>query len=387
MTRDLKRGARFVLVAMLIAGSFAVGQSNVDSVREWWVLEVASARSLAPFHGKRVDWVAYSVHLPGQAELQAIRDRVEGRPDHPDRRLLQRFSRRLENGEIEHFTAWIISDTQWRFERREPSGRIIRAYARDDDTAWDASAVRLMVVDRDRPFPAVAESLFDLHSDMLALRYFVYQAAGLRPLRHTEGMRVSHGPGPGQTTLFWFNEGAGKLWEVVVETVAGEPRFRADHYRSDDGSRENVFVFQRRGRFDGIERDLTGLVDWIDSGYEHSRTYELDSVVPIDGSEFPGLAVPSPDELPSRPSDWPDSLEIKLTVSDFRDGRVGQLPAGSVIVVNPDATEPTDRYRQVRSGSGGQPASRNWFPILLGMFGAAAVIVYLVVRIRTRCVS
>jgi hypothetical protein len=378
---DRRAQACAAAIALLChAASAAPTESDLSA---WWEAEVASAQSLAPYHGFKVEWISYALHVPTAEEVQRIRERVEGKPDHPDRRILKVFDERASGVAPEHFTAWIVSDTEWRLEQSEPDGKVVRALSRDRRIAWDASGVRLVIVDEDKPFPATAESLFDTHNDMLPLRYFAFQAAGLRQLRNATNMRTRIRSGNEPSVLSWTHDGAGKIWEVYVSGSDQAGGFRADFYRSDDGTVENSFSFDRRTRFDGLDRELTALVDWTASDYIHSKTFELQSVEPFDIGDFPGLEPPGPDELPALPGHL-EGLGLRPTIQDFRGGGIDRLPPESVVVVDTDAEDPADRYRQIPAQQPKSPLMKNRTALLLGAAGLVAIAAFTISRLRSR---
>jgi hypothetical protein len=103
----------------LIACSFFVfgavdhcAAQTTNAQLDSWVQSLRSmGETIALLNGVRAEIKREMTYLPAPAELDALRVRVEGRPDHPDRRLLEQLNHRQSGKDYSRVTLWLVGKT------------------------------------------------------------------------------------------------------------------------------------------------------------------------------------------------------------------------------------------------------------------------------------
>ncbi|MCL4740593.1 MAG: hypothetical protein KJZ54_00155 [Phycisphaerales bacterium] len=125
------------LTAILIVPPGARGQSADDTLErlESWLSRAwEEAQTLPSIPDASLRWRVEDRYVPTQAELDALRNEVAGRPDHPKRPQLNIYERRLRDGpDVVHYELWLDGETRWRLNTNFPPGFLDGGYI---DTAW-----------------------------------------------------------------------------------------------------------------------------------------------------------------------------------------------------------------------------------------------------------
>ncbi|KAA0212374.1 MAG: hypothetical protein DYG94_14790 [Leptolyngbya sp. PLA3] len=86
-----------------------------DALAAWVSDQYDAARNGAALEYAHVTWRVEEVFVPPTAQLQALRRRVAGHPDHPERYTLEAYERRLNRGpDIAHYDIWLGSRSFFR---------------------------------------------------------------------------------------------------------------------------------------------------------------------------------------------------------------------------------------------------------------------------------
>jgi hypothetical protein len=106
-----------VLIACLHASSIASAQSRFD-LDAWLMAEINRKPSRESLRGHVFKWHREYYYIPPREELEAIRQRVKGKPEHPERRILEKYEPRLIKGPIiDPFAFYLVDARRWRLVR------------------------------------------------------------------------------------------------------------------------------------------------------------------------------------------------------------------------------------------------------------------------------
>lgn len=108
--------ARVVLVASAALMCFAnAAHASAVDVKSWLARAWEEAGTLPNFGDANLKWRVQRLYVPPEAQLDAMRRAVTGKPDHPDRMFLMNYERRVrgERDEIGR-QLWCRGDGNWR---------------------------------------------------------------------------------------------------------------------------------------------------------------------------------------------------------------------------------------------------------------------------------
>ncbi|MBL8765305.1 MAG: hypothetical protein JNM07_13660 [Phycisphaerae bacterium] len=114
------RNLQFVggtFIALTAATAAALAQApDRDTVQKWFDAEWKAAQTIPDLGDASITWRMEFAYVPSESELEELRARVEGRPDHPERGKLRAWRRAFE-GEPEFLRhqLWMRGQGQWRF--------------------------------------------------------------------------------------------------------------------------------------------------------------------------------------------------------------------------------------------------------------------------------
>lgn len=163
MRLDMAGGGGGILPAMISSRSIAVGTflslgvvggavgQTVEQVRAWIAAERERSVTMNVLEGFVFKWHREATYVPPAAEISAMRARVEGKPEHPDRHLLGIYEKRLANGPAKEPSAFYYFDKDhWRLNRNihtqgEGQPTMFLDAAQNDDDGWVALPQSLLV--------------------------------------------------------------------------------------------------------------------------------------------------------------------------------------------------------------------------------------------------
>jgi hypothetical protein len=211
----------FGLCALLCRAAPA---DEASDVRAWLEAEFERSRAHITLGDVRLDFRRVWPPLLSDAELEAMERRVEGRPDHPDRRVLEEERRRRAGEAYEDFSVWYPSEGVFRINKtmptRETLGYTDQA-STPEGSSWSMTPAQLNVVTKGQAPPG-----YDYAGSESTVAHFVsmFRFGGVRkaPGVEIEIEDVQRSGGESYTA------------EVRFETEWGATRFRYD-LRWDDG--------------------------------------------------------------------------------------------------------------------------------------------------------
>ncbi len=109
--------ARVVIAAVACVLSTAVRcqAQSVADVQAWLDREVKTIVPHKALHGHVIRWHREYYYVPPAGELASMRERVKGKPEHPEQKVLAKFDRRLKQGPLRDPAAfYFIDDRHWR---------------------------------------------------------------------------------------------------------------------------------------------------------------------------------------------------------------------------------------------------------------------------------
>ena len=120
------------LTAVLVVPSEAWGQTADDTLarlKSWLDRAWEEAQTLPSISDASLRWRVEDRFVPTQAELDALRKEVAGRPDHPKRPQLNIYERRLRDGpDVVHYELWLDGEDRWRLNTNFPPGFLDGGY-------------------------------------------------------------------------------------------------------------------------------------------------------------------------------------------------------------------------------------------------------------------
>ncbi|RLE17087.1 MAG: hypothetical protein DRJ50_14490, partial [Actinobacteria bacterium] len=147
-------------------------QDAVDpaEVEAWFHQERAHASEIFDLHGLQFRYAIEHRDIPSKESLEQMRAAVVGRPDHPLRRDIETFDRRLRNGpDVTECSVWLDSDL-WRWNRTFGfgNGPEFIDIAAGDGVTWSLSPDQLNIADRGAAPPGYAydESITTIRRDL-----------------------------------------------------------------------------------------------------------------------------------------------------------------------------------------------------------------------------
>jgi len=169
---------KHALFAAAISGACmatpAVGRDDVSTqeVQRWLDAEVERSREYPAIVGLVVEFDQLYHPKVTQAELEALRIEIQGKPDHPARREMASHERRLATGpDRKSWKVWLLTTERWRVNGSNefPTGIPFVDYGRDGNDAWVLMDDSMVVIDADKPPPnrnySREESLVRMHLD------------------------------------------------------------------------------------------------------------------------------------------------------------------------------------------------------------------------------
>ncbi len=130
------------VLAITLGATGAHAQSRDKQHVEQWVRDAwNNADGGVRIEYARFIWRAEHDDVPSSEELQRLRRRVRGHPEHPDRALLETYERRIADGpDIERWDVWFGKAGMFRRNLEEPDGSI-NDIAVSSRRAWSYSDV------------------------------------------------------------------------------------------------------------------------------------------------------------------------------------------------------------------------------------------------------
>lgn len=128
----------------------AVTQSNPREVTTWLNAELARAqevKSSIPVHAR---WLQETWHSVSNPDIEALRKRVDGRPEHPERGILAALEAEVASGhpEVMTFDLWLGPTGHWRFNSAY-SAEFKRDAALGSEDAWSLADYGIEVFSSD----------------------------------------------------------------------------------------------------------------------------------------------------------------------------------------------------------------------------------------------
>ncbi|MCC6971771.1 MAG: hypothetical protein IT434_16280 [Phycisphaerales bacterium] len=130
-----------------------------SDVRAWLGSEAKSAPSLRDAEGKLFRWHAEYFYVPPLSQVQQLRDEVKDKPEHPKRRVLDRYEKRLKDGPlIDPISCYYIDSKTWRIvddlaEAVEPGYFMDSAHTPSESWVWQPRRLVRMNADPDSNLP------------------------------------------------------------------------------------------------------------------------------------------------------------------------------------------------------------------------------------------
>lgn len=281
-------------VAFLTCGVQSFAQ-DLGSL-EWFKSEWRAAESVSL---PRETFLHYSLVLPVEgdaSDLAALAKRIEGRPDHPDRRHYEALRRQLEHGpRTVTYRLWYKDARRWRLAADYSEGEVIPYVdvAINGDNAWQMTPRALRLIDPDRP----PESL-DPSARLTAA-----------PNHYRAWITWRFGPGPLDLQPV-ASRLVGNRWEATVRSSDGSREFRYLGTVQDGRIHPDRIVMVRADDRPGLANAETRFTDWEYSAFadrwipasitsvsaEHHQEQILHELRPLRPGEWePVVATPTLD--------------------------------------------------------------------------------------------
>lgn len=128
-------------------------------IRAWLESECKSTLSLRDAEGKLFRWHTEYFYVPPPSQLQKWRDEVKGKPEHPQKRLLDKYEARLKNGPLlDPIACYYIDSKTWRIvddlaEAVEPGYFLDSAHTPSYSWVWQPRRLVRMDADPDSKLP------------------------------------------------------------------------------------------------------------------------------------------------------------------------------------------------------------------------------------------
>ncbi len=126
------------------------------------------------------------------AEIANIRRRIEGRPDHPDRKRLEVELRRRNAPDVSRWTLWYLDDHHWRCNLDEPYQALYVDTAENNDHRWTLSSTFAEVYDADLPPPPNRDVSLMKTDAIGEIRRFIYAGWGAYPVNEAAILSASN---------------------------------------------------------------------------------------------------------------------------------------------------------------------------------------------------
>ncbi len=124
----------------------AAAQTDNPAFNEWWERVTAGGREGPPIDGLLLRSLVFEEYFPPEAELQAMRERVAGKPDHPEKRKLAGYEYLRSSGERvpSRRSIWRLGG-RWRYniDTAADGSGVYTDYVWADDAAWELSKNKL----------------------------------------------------------------------------------------------------------------------------------------------------------------------------------------------------------------------------------------------------
>lgn len=175
---------RPTLVAVLLLAAAAHSRADDPDLRAWFDRRLQIAAEGAPTSGFRFQWRLEHLEVPTEAQLNALRQAVQGRPEHPERQTLATYEWRQKNTQYTDKVLWSL-DGVFRFNESFHwlSKSQFADIATHPSATWLLTEGQITLVDADGP----VEPGYDYRASvtrvhMRELRYFftggLYAPAG-----------------------------------------------------------------------------------------------------------------------------------------------------------------------------------------------------------------
>lgn len=353
-----------------IAASYvaAANEATQDEVRSWIQSEWERAASLPDLKGFEFRFrIEHREVLPEQklAELRAL---VAGRPDHPERKTIERSERRKSRGpDVLDHRLWLLSSGEWRLNTDQPNGLWFDS-VRSPRGDWGLSQHQLTLLDSGvRPPDG-----FDLEVDESVLRWqlgFLFYGGfslsgsiGLKPadviIENSSWRLTAHGPNSSivQFSGIWDPRASrGFVSEVRLLKIPGSDEegkwWSCKGWRFDD--KLNQWMAQSAEEFDRAGRPLSAI---LVRGVEARSEPEIRALL----------------EAPAY--DGADPVRGPLTVRAVQNYRTDREVQHAVTPSGLQEVLAVDRMSQQRSDQ--------WLRVLGWSLLAACVCLFLILRLR-----
>lgn len=145
--------AVFKGVFFFLLSTPAVAQPTVAEVQAWFDSEWDAAKSLPELGDASIGWRLDLVYIPPRSELERLRREVPGKPDHPEKHLLQAYEERLRGKPTSMpRRLWSHGPGQWRWNTDLPTGEFIDTVVMPKQ-AWSQSSAAIAIVDPRDGYP------------------------------------------------------------------------------------------------------------------------------------------------------------------------------------------------------------------------------------------
>ncbi len=252
------------------------------------------------------------------AEVAAIRARIEGKPDHPDRRTLEIELRRRQAPDTTLVTFWYLDEHHWRYSRDESFQDIYIDVADNGEYLWTLTPVSVQVFASNAQAPQnrnVALMRSDAATD---IRQFVYAGWGSVPYEQLDILSSS-------SNTVRVRIPNGSLWSHTVTPVPDGSRLLCERSIllessfSDGGDR----VFSHWDFDETLGQWRCTRIDQRDVDGRLIRTRELLAVetIPDRSSVAHLLVAPVQDNGIADTDALRGGLDSVQTILDFRNGQ------------------------------------------------------------------
>jgi hypothetical protein len=313
-----------VAVIALVASTAGADQpeASADLLRDfegWW----DAAKAYWPDSPVYVAWAEHIHPDPAlsESDLRAMAARVEGRPDHPEREVLENERRRRGSGpDIVRYEAWIGGPASVRFNRTDTWRPFFVDVGIDGRTQWSLTSTHLAIVDS-RAAPSMRD--FGVFADDVQrmLRQLVWCGFGSRVKPQGATAHGDHATLVAGAADLSDVEWRGRLDKSTGRFLADESRVVASSIAPD-----RVGASTRFG--DWVYSAALG--EWISQRVESRdpegrlvKALELTELRPLDEQELASvLAIPDVSE--------PDPVRGEPTFTTIMDHRPGIAKASVV---------------------------------------------------------
>nr|MBP9899147.1 hypothetical protein [Gemmatimonadales bacterium] len=158
---------KVILIGMVCSGMplCSIASPPTESeVREWLGSECKSTMSLRDAEGKLFRWHIEYFYVPPTSQIQALREEVRGKPEHPKLKLLEKYEKRLKDGPfLDPIACYYIDSKTWRIvddlaEVVEPGYFMDSAHTASESWVWQPRRLVRMDADADSNLPIAVPS-------------------------------------------------------------------------------------------------------------------------------------------------------------------------------------------------------------------------------------